>query len=606
MAGVSLVAPGAALAVPQQCDRQGQIDRFYCAQVTAVPAGQTLPLLQSAAADAPAVAGTAYNNGDQLVLDCWATSPLQEALDGDAYWFSVFDIHDNSVEGYVSDHNLTTGRPSDWLDTVGECSGDNNPPVTTGVYQCDRQGGEYRAQCANVTTVSDDSYLHLLTQPDLTAAHIITKTYNDGAALAVYCWTEVAGARVDGDPYWFEVFDPQDNAIEGYVNDYYLSTGSVTDWQPKVQGCTSTPAPPPTVTKTGDGKDPHDAEESCPDTTPKRQPLNLRVRSVSVSTGNEITTTDQGVKQVGTVQNCLARQTTGPEQGIMFSSTHVRLYSGWGLTSRVLGLSTVLRGPRYGDVRVGQFTTVYPPGQAGCSPQPCRSETYFLTRAQGQPVSASINQPPVANDYDFESRPVTTPVCNGQYGMATARLSSDPGGDNLETQRVISLPDGPAVYKQAGWLPKPGTFDFEGVTFAWSSQKTFDQSMWAAEARDRVALRPENSGSRVEVPFEIDNGGTESERIVDVLTPDGTAIEVKTGGDNRALDKVEQQINNDVALLSSPASGVHKVVWLFLPGATDPTNQGPTAEVEQLLKAAGKKVPLTWQKDSVGQLCQVR
>ncbi|MGW7544713.1 hypothetical protein ACWGKQ_26965 [Streptomyces sp. NPDC054770] len=39
------------------------------------------------------------------------------------------------------------------------------------------------------------------------------------------------------------MFDPKDNAIEGYVNDYNLTTGQAADRKPYVAACTSTPPP---------------------------------------------------------------------------------------------------------------------------------------------------------------------------------------------------------------------------------------------------------------------------------------------------------------------------------------------------------------------------
>lgn len=598
VAALTTIVTGTANAVPFQCDQHGGFKEYYCANVTGVPAGATIPLRQQAASDAPPVSGAAYQDEDPLVLYCWATSPAQEGPPGDSYWFNVFDPKEPALTGYISDANLTTGSSSDWLDRVTECSGNEPEPVQEGTFPCDYHGGNYDAACARVTGISALSYLHLLDQPDSAATHLTANSYNSGSDLALVCWT--TGRPVDGDQYWFQVFDPVDNAITGYINDFYLATGAPADWQKAVPAkCATTGKPPAQVTRVNNGRDPNGSFQFCPqrNNKPDIQPFALRTRSVTVTRDNKIETRDNGVQALGTVQNCLAIQSLSPTRGVVFSRTHVRLGNSpkWDLTSRVLGLTTTVSAGR--QFRQGSFTTVYPPYQVGCHPQACRSETYFLTRAYGPAVTGHTGFVQRLADYAFESRPNPAPVCNGQYRFTTVRALSDPGGDNFETIRTVSTET--AAYQQAGWMPRPGTLDFDGVTFRWRSSKTFDATMWSAEARDRVALR--TAGSRVEVRFKIDDGNSVTYRNVDVLTADGTAIEVKTGGGDisSVSRELQQQIDNDAAIQSAASSGVSQVVWHFFPNPANPSSIGPSAAVRNALD----KAHIKWVRDDAGRLC---
>ena len=588
---------GTANAVPLPCDRQGGIVRFRCAYVTDVPGNGTIPLRQKAALDADPVSGTAYGNGTELVLDCWATSPVHEGAPRDSYWFYVFNPNNNKEQGYISDINLTTGSFADWSDYIGECSGNEPEPVQEGVFQCEYAGGFYHADCAKVTAVSDLSYLHLLAQPDISATHLTGRSFNTGDELALDCW--ITGNAVAGDPYWFKVFNPNDTKFRGYVNDYYLATGSEKDWIKDVPTeCSSTANPPAIITKMDNGFDPHGSFQICPrrNRKPYTDPIDLPTKAVTVTDGNEIETRNTGVQKIGSVQNCLAIHSLSPTRGAVFSWTHVRLgdHPKWDLTSRVLGLTTTFGlGLQF---RQGSLTTVYPPYQLGCHPHACRSETYFLTRAYGPNVTGHVDFVQRRADYDFQSRPNPAPVCDGQYQSTTVRAGSDPGGDNFETTKTGGLQS--VIYQQAGWTPVPGGSG--RVTARWSSANTFDSNMWGDEARDRVALR--FPGSRVEVHFRVNYGNSFSDRYVDVLTADGTAIEVKTGLPNRSL--AEQQAKKDAALVKDgAAAGVRRVEWIFFPSPVT-GKTGPEPALEAQLKAAGIKVVTGPAAGDIGQLCR--
>lgn len=606
-AGLVVAGQSVAGAAPYQCIRQGNEYRAWCADVAAVPSGQTLPLRQKAAADSALVSGTAYSNGDRLALGCWAHSPFMEAIDGDTWWFSVYDPEDNAITGYVSDHNLTTGNLTDWNTEIPQCSGDTGtPPTSLDPYQCLHDGGQYRGWCANITDVSDLSYLHMSQQPSLNAPHVTAIAYNDNSPVALSCWTEQPGEAVEGDPYWFGVFDPNVRSVAGYISDYYLTTGGHGDWQSIVTDQCTGVKPPARVTKVNNGLDPKDAEQKCPavDGKPDLQPLRLRTTTVTVGKDNSISTSDSGVQQIGTVQNCLARQSTSPTSGVLFSRTHVRLnWTGtpptpvWDLTGRVMSMNTAMSGGHTLIPRFGALSTVYPPLQPGCWPQACQSETYFLSRAMSGPDTGRTGFVQPREDYTYESSPITNPTCGADYRIVAYRNTSQPGGDNFETEKRPVLPSG-VSYQQAGWMPRPGTFDFENVTFAWPSSKAFDATMWHDEARDRVALRTE--GARVEVEYSIDLGDKVVKREVDVLTADGTALEIKTGQATSTRSDFADQIAKDAALLDSPSSGIHAVKWLFLADPRNPANQGPSDSV----KAALSAVNIQWSQDSAGVLCQ--
>ncbi|WP_405781127.1 hypothetical protein [Streptomyces sp. NBC_00859] len=239
-----VVLAGSADATPYQCRYQGGEYRSQCADVTGLGSGTSLPL-QLGPGYGNTVPATAYHNGDSLALSCWTTGPGDAGGHGDTYWFEVFDVNDTSILGYVNDYSLTTGQPADWKSHVTQCT--SPPPATGKPYKCRRQGGEYRSWCANVTAVAEDSYLPLDKQPDYGHGVVGGTAYHNGDSLALSCWTTgPQDSGHHGDTYWFQVFDPDDPSIEGYVNDYQLATGGPADWKPVVDPCTTTPPPPPT------------------------------------------------------------------------------------------------------------------------------------------------------------------------------------------------------------------------------------------------------------------------------------------------------------------------------------------------------------------------
>lgn len=235
-----VVLPSAANADVYQCRQEGGEYRSICADVTDVSG--SLPL-RLGAGYGNTVPGTAYHNGDALALACWTTGPADEYGGGDRYWLKVYDTVDTSVEGFVSDYNLTTGTTTAWQQHVTHCT--DPVPQTGKPYRCRMQGGEYRSWCANVTAVAEDLWLPLDQRPGYTHGVVSGTRYHNGDALALGCWTTGPQDYGEhGDTYWFSVFDPNDPSIEGYVNDYSLTTGSPSDWKGVVSECQGTTPPP--------------------------------------------------------------------------------------------------------------------------------------------------------------------------------------------------------------------------------------------------------------------------------------------------------------------------------------------------------------------------
>lgn len=236
-AAALVVLPGAAGADVYGCRMEGGEYRSQCADVTDVSG--SLPL-RLGAGYGDTVPGTAYHNGDSLALACWTTGPADASGAGDRYWLKVFDPVTTSVEGFVSDVNLTTGTTTDWQQHVSRC--DDPAPRTGTPYQCRMQGGEYRSWCANVTGVPNDLWLPLDREPGYGTGEVAGTKYHNDDPLALGCWT--TGPQdygQHGDTYWFSVFDPNDPSIEGYVNDYGLTTGAPADWKKVVSACDDTP-----------------------------------------------------------------------------------------------------------------------------------------------------------------------------------------------------------------------------------------------------------------------------------------------------------------------------------------------------------------------------
>ncbi|WP_327286806.1 hypothetical protein [Streptomyces sp. NBC_01198] len=100
-----------------------------------------------------------------------------------------------------------------------------------GPYFC-QDGNHEGDYCAKVTAINPGSYLAFHKGPNYTSGTIAGVRLANGTPVSLVCWTTGAG-DIDGhgDTYWFKV---DTGAVQGYVNDWYLTTGSPSQWHPFV------------------------------------------------------------------------------------------------------------------------------------------------------------------------------------------------------------------------------------------------------------------------------------------------------------------------------------------------------------------------------------
>ncbi|MEU4116526.1 hypothetical protein AB0F71_18785 [Kitasatospora sp. NPDC028055] len=110
--------------------------------------------------------------------------------------------------------------------------------ASSGPERCYPDELNYRWYCAYVTGINPGSYLDIHKEPNYTGG-IWGPRYLQGDRVVLYCWTEGAGdADGHGDHYWFYVHpDAAGDTTDGYVNDWYLTTGSVSQWSGLVNHC---------------------------------------------------------------------------------------------------------------------------------------------------------------------------------------------------------------------------------------------------------------------------------------------------------------------------------------------------------------------------------
>ncbi len=102
------------------------------------------------------------------------------------------------------------------------------------------------------------------------------------------------------------------------------------------------------------------------------------------------------------------------------------------------------------------------------------------------------------------------------------------------------------------------------------------------EAADAIASR--YPGARREVTLQAESGV----RRLDVLTPQGLAIESKVGHTSLTA-ATRRELARDVELLNDPSSGVRAVEWHFVRSPTT-GKHGPTAPLLEALQKAGIRV----------------
>lgn len=99
--------------------------------------------------------------------------------------------------------------------------------------------GEWGAGCSTtVTGIDPGSYLavHLTPDYDHGVRAGSAFQYHNGDWLFLQCWTTGAGdADGHGDHYWFLITEGSIGG--GFVNDWYVNTGSFGNWSPHLPHC---------------------------------------------------------------------------------------------------------------------------------------------------------------------------------------------------------------------------------------------------------------------------------------------------------------------------------------------------------------------------------
>jgi hypothetical protein len=107
------------------------------------------------------------------------------------------------------------------------------------VVQCNDVGYKY---CASVTSISSGSCLRQHLAPDYgTSGHTNYSNnvcWTNGEYLDIACWTTGApDADGHNDRYWFFTVSRTSTSINGYVNDWYLNTGTYSQWSRIISYC---------------------------------------------------------------------------------------------------------------------------------------------------------------------------------------------------------------------------------------------------------------------------------------------------------------------------------------------------------------------------------
>ncbi|MER7672442.1 hypothetical protein ABTY61_28840 [Kitasatospora sp. NPDC096128] len=108
----------------------------------------------------------------------------------------------------------------------------------SGPSRCDLDVPNATHYCATVTAINPGSFLAIHNEPNYTGGSMGGRLGN-GEEVVLYCWTTGAGdADGHGDTYWFYVHPHYaGDTTDGYVNDWYLTTGSYSQWSGLVNHC---------------------------------------------------------------------------------------------------------------------------------------------------------------------------------------------------------------------------------------------------------------------------------------------------------------------------------------------------------------------------------
>jgi hypothetical protein len=83
-----------------------------------------------------------------------------------------------------------------------------------------------------VVSIDPGSWLAVHAQPNYTGGLQDDRRFYNGDPIRLTCWTTGAGdIDGNGDYYWFQII------YGGYVNDWYVDTGSFSQWSPYIPHC---------------------------------------------------------------------------------------------------------------------------------------------------------------------------------------------------------------------------------------------------------------------------------------------------------------------------------------------------------------------------------
>ncbi|MES5820714.1 hypothetical protein [Streptomyces sp. RG80] len=106
-------------------------------------------------------------------------------------------------------------------------------PAEAAIHDC-RVSGD-RANCAYVTGIDPGSWLQMRTGPGYGYADVPSGRLDNGREVGLACWTTGDGAADNPNyRYWMRV---DVGVRSGFVNDWYLDTGSPAVWQQRIPQC---------------------------------------------------------------------------------------------------------------------------------------------------------------------------------------------------------------------------------------------------------------------------------------------------------------------------------------------------------------------------------
>jgi len=106
-------------------------------------------------------------------------------------------------------------------------------PANATPYSCG--DSEWGPGCwATVTSIN--TYLVMHNQPNYSGGEVPgSPHWHNGDEVFLACWTTGSGdANGHGDHYWFWTTI---GSVGGYINDWYVTTGSYSQWSPLISHC---------------------------------------------------------------------------------------------------------------------------------------------------------------------------------------------------------------------------------------------------------------------------------------------------------------------------------------------------------------------------------